>query len=155
MASGSLVAELDKQADGTSQPIQKLVVPEDKRLLQLSMSKLEARSGLGRIISQVVATVENYFVQDSGGNRYEVVGKYAVAEVSGTQVLELQYFGGAEAGVGRMQPFDRIKETHMKGDYGLVLLFLVKPGATITSFSSGGEASRQDDLTGENLTAPP
>lgn len=155
MASGSLVAEIDKQAEGTSPPIHKFAVPDDKRLLQLSMSKLEARSGLGRIISQAIGTVENYFVTDSGGNRYEVVGKYAVADVSGTQVLELQYFGGADAGVGRMQPFDRIKETHMKGEYGFVLLFLVKPGATITSFSSGGEASRQDDLTGDNLTAPP
>lgn len=155
MSSGALVAELDKQAEGTSPPIQKFAVPEDKRLLQLSMSKLEARSGLGRILSQVVSTVQNYFVEDSDGNRYEVVGKYAVADVGGTQVLELQYFGGAEAGAGRMQPFDRIKDTHLKGDYGFVLLFLVKPGATITSFSSGGEASRQDDLTGENLKAPP
>jgi hypothetical protein len=155
LASGSLVAELDKQAEGKDQPIRKFTVPEDQRLLQLSISKLEAKSGLGKILSQVVATVENYFVQDAAGNRYEVVGKYAIAHVSGSDILELQYFGGADAGVGRMRPFDRIKDSHLNGDYGFVLLFLVKPGAHITSFSSGGEASRADDLTGENLTAPP
>ena len=154
MASGSLVAELDKQAEGKEPPVRSLTVPDDQRLLHLSISKLQARSGLGRILSQVSGTVENYFVTDSEGGRYEVVGKYAIANVNGIDVMELQYFGGAEAGVGRMRPFDRIKEAHLKGDYGFVLLFLVKPGAKITGFSSGGEATRADDLTGENLTAP-
>lgn len=154
MASGSLVAELDNQAEGKEQPIGRLVVPDDQRLLHLSISKLQSRSGIGKILSQVVATVENYFVTDAAGNRYEVVGKYAIANVNGADVMELQYFGGAEGGAGRMRPFDRIKESHLKGDYGFVLLFLVKPGANITSFSSGGEATRADDLTGENLTAP-
>jgi len=154
ISSGSLVAELDKQSAGTEQPLSKLAVPEDKRLLQLSISKLQARSGIGKILSQVVTTVQNYAVEDANGNRYEVVGKYAVADVGGTNVFELQYFGGADAAAGRMQPFDRIKDSHLKGDYAFVLLFLVNPGANITSFSSGGEASRADDLTGENLTAP-
>jgi hypothetical protein len=113
-------------------------VPQDQRLLHLSISKLQARSGMGKILSQVVGTIENYFVTDAGGNRYEVVGKYAIANVNGTDVMELQYFGGAEGGAGRMRPFDRIKEANLKGEYGFVLLFLVKPGAHITGFSSGG-----------------
>jgi hypothetical protein len=154
MASGTLLADLEKQAEGKDQPIRKLAVPDDKRLLHLSISKLQARSGLGKILSQAVATVENYFVQDAGGNRYEAVGKYAIANVNGADVVELQYFGGAEAGAGRLRPFDQIKEANLKGDYGFVLLFLVSPGANITSFSSGGEATRADDLTGEDLTAP-
>jgi uncharacterized membrane protein required for colicin V production len=155
MASGSLVAELDKQAEGKDPPIRKLTVPEDQRLLQLSISKLEAKSGLGRIMSHAVGTIENYSVKDSSGGVYVVVGKYAIADVNGSDMMELQYFGGAEGGAGHMRPFDKIKDTHLKGEYGFVLLFLVKPGAHITSFSSGGEASRADDLTGENLTAPP
>lgn len=154
LASGSLVAELDKQSEETSDPIRRFAVPEDQRLLQLSISKLEAKSTFGRIITQAVGTVENYFVTDSTGGRYEVVGKYAIANVNGTDLMELQYFGGAEAGIGRMRPFDRIKSDHLKGEYGYVLLFLVKPGAHITAFSSGGDATRADDLTAENLKAP-
>ena len=153
LASGSLVADLGKQAEGTDPPISKLTVPEDQRLLHLSMSRLQAQSGLGRILSQVVTTVENYYVTDAAGNRYVVVGKYAVANVDGTDTLELQYFGGADGG-GRMHPFDRIKDSHLKGEYGLVLLFLVNPGAQITGFSSGGDSTRADDLTSENLVAP-
>ncbi len=34
------------------------------------------------------------------------------------------------------------------------LLFLVDPGARITAFSTGGDSTRRDDLTGENLVAP-
>jgi hypothetical protein len=117
------------------------------------MTRLQAQSGLGRILSQVVTTVENYHVADSAGNRYPVVGKYAVANVNGRDTLELQYFGGGDAG-GRMRPFDRIKDSHMRGDHGLVLLFLVRPGAQITGFSSGSEITRAEDLSGENLTAP-
>ncbi len=154
LASGSLVAELDKQAEGKNDPIRKLAVPDDKRLLQLNMSKLQSQSGLGRILSQVVTTIQNYSVMDAAGNRYEVVGKYAIAKVGGTELLELEYFGGAEGGAGRMRPFDRIKEADLKGEYSLVLLFLVQPEAHIVAFSSGGDATRADDLKDENLIAP-
>lgn len=153
LVSGSLVADLGAQADGKDAPLSRLSVPEDQRLLHLSMTRLQAQSGLGRILSQVVTTVENYSVVDAAGNRYEIVGKYAVANVGGTDTLELQYFGGSDGG-RRLQPFDRIKDTHLKGEYGLVLLFLVKPGAKITGFSSGSDATRAEDLSGENLTAP-
>ena len=53
-----------------------------------------------------------------------------------------------------MGQFERIKERDLKGDYLLVLLFLVDPGVQITAFSTGGEATRKDDLSTENLVAP-
>ncbi|MBI1826180.1 MAG: hypothetical protein HY287_17815 [Planctomycetes bacterium] len=154
LVSGKLVGELDKQANGTSDPVSKFDVPPDKRLLQLNVGALETRSGLGRAISFAVTTVQNYFVTDSNGNRYEVTGKYAIANAAGTDYVEVQYFKERSGSVGGMGAFEHIKERDLKGDYQLVLLFLVEPGVQITGFSTGGDASRGDDLRAENLVAP-
>jgi len=154
LVGGHLVAEADKQAGGKDPPVSKFFVPEDKRLLQLNVSKLQARSGLGQAITFAVATLQNYFVQDANGNRYEVVGKYAIANVNGTKIVEIEYFSQKAGSLGQMGKFDRIKEKELKDDDQFVLLFLVDPGAQVTKFSTGGEATRADDLTVENLVAP-
>ena len=92
--------------------------------------------------------------EDAAGNRYKVVGKYAIAPVNGTRMIEVQYFRDPVGSMGGLGPFDKIKDDDLKGDYEFVLLFLVEPGAEIVSFSSGGSASRRDDLRGEGLVAP-
>ncbi len=154
LVSGNLVAEVDKQTNGTSPPVSKFAVPDDKRLLQLNVAKLQARSGLGQAINFAVATLQNYFVQDANGNRYVVVGKYAIANVNGTQIIEVQYYSERAGSLGQLGDFDRIRERELKADDQFVLLFLVDPGARITRFSTGGDATRADDLTSENLVAP-
>ena len=75
--------------------------------------------------------------------------------LGGTRVIEVQY-GSEERGTtgASLGAFNRIKDEHLKGDYQLVLLFLVDPGARIVSFSTGGDSTRADDLKGENLVAP-
>ncbi len=154
LVSGHLVAEEAAQSGGTDPPVSRFAVPEDKRLLQLNVAKLQARSGLGRAITFAVATVQNYFVQDANGNRYEVVGKYAVADVNGTSVIEVQYYSERAGTIGQLGKFDRIRENELKQEDAFVLLFLVNPGAHIIGFSTGGDATRADDLTAENLVAP-
>ena len=57
--------------------------------------------------------------------------------------------------VGGIGKFQRIDEKNLKADDEFILLFLVDPGVRIVSFSAGGSASRQDNLTSENLIAPP
>lgn len=151
---GHLVGEADKQAGGTSEPVSKFDVPDDKRLLQLNVGALQSRSGLGRAISFAVSTVQNYFVETSTGNRFEIAGKYAIAKVGDTNYIEVQYFKERGGSIGGLGQFERIKERDLKGDYMLVLLFLVDPGVQITAFSTGGEATRKDDLSTENLVAP-
>ena len=66
----------------------------------------------------------------------------------------MQYFPGQVGTVGGVGAFSRIKEDRLGNDGQLVLLFLVEPGVQIVSFSTGGSASRRDDLRSENLTAP-
>jgi hypothetical protein len=154
LVGGQLVAEVDKQTGGADPPVSKFAVPEDKRLLQLNVAKLQSRSGLGQAINFAVSTVQNYFVQDTNGNRYEVAGKYALADVNGTKFIEIQYFSQKTGTIGQLGKFDRIREKELKADDQFVLLFLVDPGTHITKFSTGGEATRADDLTVENLVAP-
>lgn len=154
LVDGHLVGEVDQQVSGKESPVTKFAVPEDKRLLQLNTGFLQARSGLGRAISFAVGTVQNYFVTAEGGSPYQVVGEYAVATVNGTKMIEVQYFSNQAGSIGGLGKFDKIKDADLKGDYQFVLLFLVDPGARIIFFSTGGDATRRDDLTTENLVAP-
>ena len=151
---GHFVGNMDEQAGGQDRPASHFDVPRDKRLLQLNTARLHSRSGLGRILDQALQTVQNFYVEDATGNRYSIVGKYAIASVNGREVIEVQYFPEQAGTIGGLGAFTRIKDEHLKGDYQLVLLFLVDPGAEITSFSTGGDATRKDDLSGENLVAP-
>ncbi len=154
LVDGHLVGEVEQQASGTEPPVTKFAVPEDKRLLQLNTGFLQARSGLGRAISFAVGTVQNYTVTSEAGSSYQVVGKYAIASVNGQETIEVQYFSNQAGSIGGVGKFDKIKDADLKGDYQFVLLFLVDPGERIISFSTGGDATRRDDLTSEDLVAP-
>lgn len=155
LVSGHLLGEVGQQADGTNQAVSKFRVPRDKRLLQLNVQRLRSGSAFGQALSLAIATVQNYTVMDEGGNRYLVAGKYAVASVRGRKIVEVQYFSEPVGSIGGMGKFRRIDEKNLKADDEFILLFLVDPGVRIVSFSTGGSASRQDDLTSENLIAPP
>lgn len=155
LADGHLVGVVDEQEGGRNPPVSKFDVPRDKRLLQLSSRRLKAGSTLGRALSQAVTTLQNYYVEDTNGRRYKIVGKYAIADARGRKYIEIQYFSHGAGTIGGVGKFSRINERNMKDDDEFVLLFLVDPGAHITSFSTGGAATRRDDLVGENLIAPP
>ena len=66
----------------------------------------------------------------------------------------MQYFSEPVGSIGGIGEFTRVNEKNLKSDDTFVLLFLVDPGARIVSFSTGGAASRKDDLTGSRLVAP-
>lgn len=151
---GHLVGNVSDQAEGKDTPISKFSVPDDKRLLQLATIKLHARSGLGRIFTQVISTVQNYYVEDERGRQYKTVGKYAIASVNGQDIFEVQYFSKEGGAIGGLGKFNRINEKRLNAQDTFALLFLVDPGARITTFSTGGDATRSDDLSSENLVAP-
>ncbi len=154
LRSGHLVATTSEQEGGSDAEISKFFVPPDKRLLQLNVDRIQARSGLGRALNFAAATVQNYTVQDDRGNRYVVTGKYALAKVNGQDMFEVQYFSEPVGSIGGLGKFNRIKEKELEPTDQFVLLFLVDPGVRITRFNTGGAASRSDDLTADNLVAP-
>lgn len=154
LVGGHLVGEAAQQENGKDSPISKFDVPENKRLLQLHSLRLQARSGLGRIMSQTIETVQNYYVEDDRGRQYKLTGKYAIANVRGRKIIEVQYFSRPVGSIGGVGKFNRINERNLTRDDEFALLFLVDPGARIVAFSTGGAATRRDDLTSENLVAP-
>lgn len=154
LKNGHLVGDFAKQSAGSNVPVAKFEVPSDKRLLQLHTQKLQARSGLGRAMTFAANVVQSYTVVDDQGRTFPIVGKYGIADVNGTRTVEIQYFPEQTQLTGGFGAFDKLKDDHLKGDYEFVLLFLVDPGVRIVSFSSGGSASRADDLKDENLVAP-
>jgi len=155
LVQGHLIAEVDAQAGGIQRAVTHFSVPDNKRLLHLSSVRLQAGSTLGKALSQAVGTLQNYFVEDSRGNRHTLAGKYAIAAAGGKQVVEIQYFSEPTGTMGGLGPFRRVDEKNLTPNDTYVLLFLVDPGVQIVRFSSGGAASRSDDLTTENLVAPP
>lgn len=154
MTNGHLTADVALQAAGSDRPIKEFDVPSEKRLLQLNTTRLHARSGLGKALAKAGQVVQNYFVEDENGNRYVMIGKYAIANVENKRIIEVQYFPEQAGTIGGLGQFRKIQDRHLKKDYELVLLFLVEPGATLTTFSAGSSAQRSDDLRGENLVAP-
>ena len=154
ITSGKLVAFIPDQEAGTQPPLKSFDVPSDKRLLHLSVTKLHARSSLGKALSQAAAIAQNYTVKDDKGTPYNLVGKYVTATVDDKEVMEVQYFPESVGSVGGLGPFNRVKNADLQKDHELVLLFYVNPGVTIVSFSSGSEATKSEDLGAENLVAP-
>lgn len=151
---GHLTGKVAEQEGGGKTPVRKLQVPEEKRLLHLNVSHLQARSTLGRARQFATRTIQNYLVTDATGRQYRVCGKYAIADVNGERYVEVQYFPNQMGTLGGLGKFQRIKDSDLMDDYELVLLFLVEPGARITRFTTGGSADRADDLESENLVAP-
>lgn len=154
LVDGHIVGYLDEQDGGNNRPLKRFEVDPDKRLLHFNTENLRARSGIGKILSQTVKTIQNYFVEDDRGRRYQVIGKYAVATVNGRKVFEIQYFSSPVGRMGGLGKFEKIKDSDLRGDYEYFLLFLVEPGAKIVRFSTGGSATRAEDLGRANLVAP-
>ncbi len=154
LVGGHFQADAADQEGGHDPPISKFRVPEDRRLLQLNVGRIKALSLFGRALSHAVSVVQNYKVTDANGKEYKIIGKYALAHIGGKKVFEVQYFPDQAGTVGGLGKFNRIKENDLKRGDDIVFLFLVDPGARIVSFSTGGAASRSDDLASENLVAP-
>lgn len=155
MTRGHLVGEVAQQANGTDPPVSRFMVPEGMRLLHLSAERLTASSIYGRALNQAVTTVQNYYVEDTNGNRYRLIGKYTIATVRRRQYIEVQYFHDQAGSVGGLGKFRRTRERNLTDQDQFVLLFLVDPGVQIVAFSTGSTATRRDDLTTDNLIAPP
>ncbi|MCK4660071.1 MAG: CvpA family protein [Phycisphaerae bacterium] len=156
LTSGHLHGTLDKQGKRErNPPVARFAVPDDKRLFHLSTESLQAGSMLGKALNLAITTVQNYVVTDSAGRQYIPVGAYVIAKLGTTPYVEIQYFPEYAEQAGRgLYPWARLRQNHLRGDYTLVYLYLIDPGAKLTRFSTGGSSSRSVDLSTMNLVAP-
>ncbi len=151
---GSIYGAAGAEATAGSQaPITKFFVPQGKRLLHLSVETLRAGSTLGRALNFATRTIGNYIVTDDSGQRYEMAGQYAVANVDGEQIIEIQYFPEQIGSMGRgVGDFSRIKRRHLEqNDTEQVFLFLIDEGRQAVAFSTGPRG--RVDLHSSNLRA--
>ncbi len=154
---GYVMAELGddgEPVDGDKQPVSKLAVPANMRLLQLSVEKLKAESWLGNIYSVASDNLPVNNLKDADGREYPPVGAYAIAVVDGKQVFELRYFNEFERSANaRLPRFQRIRKEHLGPgkDYIFVFLFHLPPGARPQILSTGRQAVELGEL---NLVAP-
>ena len=150
-----LYADLDgdwKPLTGKEKPVENLEVPEESRLLQLSVEKLQPQSWLGRIYGGIIGTIRDFYLIADDGKEYMPVGSYAMAVVSGKAVFEMIYLDETARSIARLPKFQRIKRNHLKGNYALYFLFHVPPGSEAVKVHTGG---RKDvDLRDLDLVAP-
>ncbi len=155
---GKITAKLDDDwnpIDGTQPAITGFNVPEDKRMLQLSVNKLNPRSWLGNIVGGVVDRISDFYLVDEQGNKYPPVGMWAIAEVNREQTFELIYLDELARGMVHMPPFQKIntrRDMQDENNYVMKFLFHLPPGTRAVSFHTG----RSDvDLRELNVVAPP
>ena len=138
-------------AEGSNPPLDAFEVPEDMRLLQCVVEKLDPQSWLGQVLGTATDQIRNIYLIDSNGKQHMPVGKYAVAQISGQTLFELTYLDETERGFGRMPGFEHIKFRDLKGQYAYAFLFHVPPGTRPAKFHTG---RTNIDLQQFNLVAP-
>ena len=126
-------------------------MPDGSHVLQLSVEKLQPQSWIGNIYGGIIDSIRDFYLIDADGKEYMPVGSYAMAVVDGKAVFEMIYLDETARGFGRLPKFQRIKRSHMKGNYALYFLFHVPPGSEAVKIHTG----RQDvDLRELDPVAP-
>ena len=151
---GHTVATLNNDWEppaGNKPAVEAFDVPADKRLLQLSVDKLQPQSWLGNILGGAVDKIGNFYIIDSNNQNYPPVGHYAMAVVNGEPTFELRYLDETERTAGHLPKMEKIKNRDLEGNYCLFFLFHLPPGCKPVALHTG----RTDvDLKDLNLVAP-
>jgi len=150
----SLTVKLDSNwepAEGSQQPLESFDVPENARLLQVNVERLQPGSQLGKILQTTVEVLRNIYLVDSSNKQHMPVGKYAIATIRGETIFELTYLDETARGFARMRGLENIRFEDLKGKYAYVFLFHLPPGTKPAKFYTGKTNIPLDQF---NLAAP-
>ncbi|MBI4578676.1 MAG: CvpA family protein [Planctomycetes bacterium] len=152
---GYLIARLDKNDQplkGNKPPLQHFDVPENVRLLQVSVRRLHPGSTLAQAMD-FARQLGNVSVKDGQGKEYPAVGTWGIATVGRDRLFELIYFDETTQ-IGSPAPpkLDKIRRDDMVNDYALYYLFHIPPGKRIVTFLTPKGSG--EDLRDQNLVAP-
>lgn len=128
-------ADADPEA---SDAVTQFVVPDGVRLLQLYVDRTVAGSIFGRSLQFARETVAPFTVQDTEGEQYHRIGEIRIADVRGTETIEMQYWPNAEMPERCIRDFRTVKKNDMTGEYSLIYLYLIPDGRQPEKFNVGG-----------------
>ena len=152
---GWLIADLtgdDEPLEGSKRLLSRFAVPPGRRLLQFGTSAVHAGSTHGKAVNYAARVRAKFEVKDDRGTWYSPVGVYAIADVDGKRVFELQYLDQTAIDAGRLPRLERIKHANLEGNYHYYYLYHLPPGARVTEFKvPRGGTDNVEDL---NLVAP-
>lgn len=116
-------------------------VPGGKKMVQLGADKNDALSMFGKALNYATNVAAQIYIADDAGNNYYAIGVYSAAPIGGKMVLEVQYHPEADVPERCLAKAQKVTANIMRDTpedqrkFGY--LFLVDPGVTLVSFSSG------------------
>lgn len=119
--------------------VTRLKPPEGKRVFQLQTRARRAASIAGQALNFAGAITSQYYVYDNAGERYELVGYYAVVRRGGEDYLELVYLPD-DPSFRQMLDFreGQVRRLLQEQDDALLgLIFAVPPGKSIVALDAG------------------
>lgn len=126
---------------GDEAPIERIQVPSDMRLIQVSVEKLQPGSVLGKAMGFARDNIADYKLYDQRGEAHLPVGMYGIAKVGGKPTFELILLDDIarqdDAVFAKLPPFERIKRQDFKDDYALYFIYQVKSGTRATKIYTG------------------
>jgi hypothetical protein len=116
-------------------------LPAGFRLCQIRYRPYEAQSLVGDVFNYAARTLNQYWAEDNAGERYRLVGYFAIVPRRAGPYLELFYAGGPDdplnATFRGMLDFRHIEPRELTQEgTELGLLFLVPPGKTIRGITN-------------------
>jgi hypothetical protein len=150
LQNGHIVMEMSKTSRfRTFGFVTKFDVPGGQRLVQVPLHRVAPGSLMGQAIDFAVRTLQQQWTLiDDAGGRYMPVGAVAIANVGGTEVLEIQYHVGQEyvAAGHTLTNWKRISDQELRTqpDAKLIFLYLVPPGKHIVDFDTGRQKVQLD-----------
>ncbi len=137
ITNGRLLVKLgsgDEPAKGSEAPLKRLNVAPDKRLLHLSVTRLQPGSLYGQV-KDFAGQNKNVYVKDANGKKHAAVGIYAIATVGRDRMFELHFLDETSRMSGAGIPkLDKMRQDNLRNKYELYYLFEVPPGARIEAF---------------------
>lgn len=136
--SGQVVADWPLFEAELSVAVTHFFVPPNLHLYQLSVTKDEAQSIFGRALNFARNTLAQFIVRDEQGDVYFRIGEVRIANVSGQQKIEIQYWPQAEIPERCIREARTVKDVHLKGnEYTLIYLYLLPDGRKPVEFDTG------------------
>jgi hypothetical protein len=132
-------SERQLEADRAAGSVQEFAAPEDMSVIQVRFRPYQARSLAGQVFNFVGSTLNQYYAEDTTGQRYPLRGYFATVRRGNERHVEIYYAGPPDSPEGAafrgMLDFKYIEMRELRSaqsEAELGLVFLVPPGKQIT-----------------------